>query len=261
MEKENIKLSFIKVKEDMIFLSNEVSSLKTEIEEIKSLIIALHNEIIEIKNSKIPEFKHISPLNATPTDNPIHIPTNQQIIKTSISNPTDRQTVPQEIGGLKDPNSQFSTGNEGVPTDRQTYQPTDQQTPFNKEIGIPNRDFNSSNENIEVNIKKASEILDSLDKLKKDIRQKFKKLTSQEMTVFSCIYQLSEQNPNNTTYRMIAENLKLSESSIRDYVLKIISKGIPLKKEKIDNKKVVLSVSNDLKKIATLSTIIQLREL
>jgi DNA-binding Lrp family transcriptional regulator len=81
------------------------------------------------------------------------------------------------------------------------------------------------------------------------------------MAVFSSIYQLSEEDPENTTYKQIANNLRLSESSIREYVLKIIDKGIPLKKLKINNKMVVLAISNDLKKIATLSTIIQLREL
>ena len=81
------------------------------------------------------------------------------------------------------------------------------------------------------------------------------------MTVFSSIYQSEEQDRDNTTYKQIANNLKLSESSIRDYVLKIIDKGIPIKKQKIDNKKVLLTISPELKKIATLSTIIQLRGL
>ncbi len=107
----------------------------------------------------------------------------------------------------------------------------------------------------------ASEILDSLDKLKKEIRFKFKRITPQEMSVFSTIYQLEEQNPDHTNYKKISKTLKLSESSIRDYVQRMIHKGIPIKKKKIANKKVILSISPELKRIATLSTIIQLREL
>ena len=81
------------------------------------------------------------------------------------------------------------------------------------------------------------------------------------MTVFSTIYTLEEQDPDNTTYKKVASSLKLSESSIRDYVQRLINKGIPIKKQKINNKTILLSVSQELKKIATLNTIIQLREL
>ena len=114
---------------------------------------------------------------------------------------------------------------------------------------------------MEKNIIEAHEILESLDALKKEIRLKFKRITQQEMLVFSTIYQLEEQDPNSVTYRQIALKLKLSESSIRDYVLRMINKGIPIKKHKINNKKLILSISPELKKIATLSTIIRLREL
>jgi predicted transcriptional regulator len=81
------------------------------------------------------------------------------------------------------------------------------------------------------------------------------------MAVFSTIYQLEEQDSSKTTYKQIANNLHLSESSIRDYVQRMINKGIPIKKQKINNRKVILSIPNTLKKIATLSTIIQLRDL
>ena len=81
------------------------------------------------------------------------------------------------------------------------------------------------------------------------------------MAVFSTIYQLEEQNPRLSNYKQISIKLGLSESSIRDYVQRMINKGIPIKKQKIDNKKLILSISSELKKIATLPTIIQLREL
>ena len=218
----------------MIYLGNEIESLKYELTQIKSLLTSLQNELISLKTP--------------PTDKQTDQQTNQQVYPTYSNIPTHNPTVPQEIEGLKNQKNRLSTGNEGVPTDRQTNQQTDQQTQINEE-------------NIEQNLKKANVILDSLDKIKKEIRQKFKRLTPQEMAVFSSIYQLEETDPENTTYKQIASNLRLSESSIRDYVLKIIDKGIPIKKYKIDNKKVLLTISPDLKKIATLSTIIQLRGL
>jgi len=80
------------------------------------------------------------------------------------------------------------------------------------------------------------------------------------MLIFSTIYQLEEQKET-VDYSKIATKLNLSESSIRDYILKISKKEIPIIKTKIDNKKVILSISEDIKKLATLETIIQLREL
>ena len=230
MENDSLKIAFSRVKEDMLYLTNELNNVRYEVEELKSVILSLTEEL--------------SRKNTFPTQNQ----TIQHINKTDSNNPTDNPTVPVEIGGLKSQNTISSIGNEGVPTNRQTDQQTNQQTQFQRE-------------NIEENLKKASNIISSLDHLKKEIRQKFKQLTPQEMTVFSSIYQKEEESPDNVTYKEIAKSLNLSESSIRDYVLKITDKGIPIKKQKIGNKKILLSISSDLKKIATLATILQLREL
>ena len=234
MDNNGLKTAFIRVKEDMVYLSGELNNLKYELEQIKSLLNSLQNQLIDLKTF--------------PTDRQTYQQTDQQVNPTYSNIPTHIPTVPPETGGLITQNIPFSTGNEGVPTDRQTHQQTDQQTHFQEE-------------NIEQNLKKANVILDSLDSLKKEIRKKFKRLTPQEMIVFSSIYQLEETDPDNATYKHIATSLRLSESSIRDYVLKIIDKGIPIKKNKIDNKKILLSISPELKRIATLSTIIQLRGL
>ena len=233
MKEEQLKEAFMKVKQDIDFLLDEISKLKQEIRQIKQI-------------EGIP-----------PTS------THQQQTSTNPTTSTHNTTVPQEIGGLRSPNLGISIGNEGASTDRQTDRQTDTST--HNLAGIPeippiNLELNKE-QNIEKNIQQASEILDSLDRLKKEIRLKFKRVTAQEMAVFSTIYQLEEQNPENTSYKQISIILKLSESSIRDYVQRMINKGIPIKKQKIANKKIILSISPELKKIATLSTIIQLREL
>ena len=113
---------------------------------------------------------------------------------------------------------------------------------------------------IQQQIQEASKILESLDNIKKEIRRKFKKITRQEMLVFSTIYELEEQY-REVDYSKIALKLSLSQSSIRDYVQKMINKGIPITKEKLNNKKILLHISPELKKIASLNTIIQLREI
>jgi len=241
MEEDKIKLAFSKVKQDISFLTFEISSLKNEIVEIKQLLRNVHDIL---NTQKLHEIARNHPST--------HNTTIRQMNTTDSVNSTHNTTVRQEIGGLKPLNLSISTGNEGVSTDRQTDRQTDTST--------DNLPLNTKN-TIESNIKEASEILESLDGLKRQIRFKFKKVTEQEMTVFSTIYQLEENNPHTATYKNIAGKLNLSESSIRDYVQRIVNKGIPIKKLKINNKKLILSISPELKKIATLSTILQLREL
>ena len=78
--------------------------------------------------------------------------------------------------------------------------------------------------------------------------------------MFSTIYQLEEEN-GFADYKSISEKINLTESSVRDYVGRIIKKGISVEKKKINNKNIQLIISNNLKKIATLPTILQLRDL
>jgi predicted transcriptional regulator len=80
------------------------------------------------------------------------------------------------------------------------------------------------------------------------------------LLVFSTLYQFSEEK-GYTDYKNLSEKLSLTESSIRDYIGRLIRKGIPVEKVKINNKTIHLSVSQNLKKIASLSTILQLRSL
>jgi hypothetical protein len=244
MENEQIKLAFSKVKEDINNLFEELLNLKSEISDIKTTLNSLNNALITTKTQNLANFTPNNPQ----TDNT----TNSTHNTTNTANTTHNTTVPQEIEGLKYPNLSISTGNEGVSTDRQTDTTTD--------VSTHNLPINN-NKNIESDLQEASEILNSLDRLKKEIRLKFKRVTTQEMAVFSTIYQLEEQDPTKATYKQIATNLHLSESSIRDYVQRMINKGIPIKKQKINNRQLILSISQDLKQIATLSTILQLREL
>jgi hypothetical protein len=251
MKEEKLKEAFSRIKEDILNLGKEISTVREEFLDTNQLIKQLNEEIIELKIEKIAENSEKTSLETLKQTSTL-----RQIIPTHLANPTDNPTHPQEIGGLKYSNIGISIGNEGVPTDRQTDRQTDTPTHF-----IPENIQYPENKTVELDIQKAADILDSLNTLKKQIRHKFKHLTNQEMLVFSTIYQLEEQNPESVTYKEIALKLHLSESSIRDYVQRIINKGIPIKKYKINNKKLILSISQDLKRVATLSTIIKLREL
>jgi DNA-binding MarR family transcriptional regulator len=214
----------------------ENSKIKDSFNKVKEDIDFLFNEIKAIKRT-LKELKE----NPTPlTQNT----TTQKINPT----PTHIPTLQHPPEAVKRPYIDSSTGNEGVPTLQPTNQPTNQHPPISHGKDKISR------------LKEISKILESLDSIKKEVRFKFKKLTSKEMLIFTTIYQLEEQKilPD---YSILAEKLNLSEISIRDYVRKIIKKGIPLDKIKEEHNKIILSISPDLKKIASLNTIIQLREL
>jgi len=225
---DQIKDAFQKVKQDMDSMNKEINLLKKFLSENTENLSEIGKTIqeIQLNLSKINSKELIN----IPTDNPqkptypTHIPTDNPPFK-----------------ALKGQNMGISTGNEGVPTDRQTDRQTDQQTE-------------------KTYFGDAIEILNSLDNIKKEIRNKFKRITDQEFLVFSTIYQMAEES-SYVDYKSISQKLNLTESSIRDYVGKLIKKGIPVEKTKINNKLIQLSISEKLKKIAPLPVIFQLREL
>ena len=191
--------------------------------------IALLKEILTLIQKELEQLKHLQQTNQH--INPTQKPNNSTVNTNPTHNPTDNLPLKP----LKTQYNTTSIRNDRVPTDRQTDKQTDTST-GNKGV------------------------INSLDNLKKELRWTFKKLTNQEMTVFSTIYQLEEQGFT-VDYSLISQKLSLSESSVRDYIQRILKKGIPILKYKENNKKVLLSVSPELKKIASLEVIQQLRAL
>jgi len=251
---EQIKDAFQKVKQD-------ISSIREETDILKQGFIETREKIIEICNLILQLNKKIDSLNeeknnlksiqkevlSKETDN-LTDPTTKHENSTT---PTNIPTHDYIFKPLNNQNLTISIGNEGVPTDRQTDRQTDRH--------IVESSHNHINP-IKNSIEDASKILDSLDTIKKEIRLKFKRLTEQEFLVFSIIYQL-EEDIGYTDYKVLSDKLRLTESSIRDYVGRLIKKGIPIEKKRINNKNIRLNISKNLKKIATLPTILHLRGL
>lgn len=258
---------------------SQSDSLKDAFSKIKQDILSLQEQILFI-NRQIEEIKRTpsSQTSQNPTQNPQN-QANQQLNPTIQHIPTDNlpeyALKPQDMG--------VSIGNGGVPTDSQSDSQTDQQTEkpidfttFHPEETPENHPNLSNSSNIPFlrnvddsnrlktdqisQIQRVSDVLETLDSIKKEIRSNFKHLTSQEMSVFSSIYTLEEQGFV-VDYPLISQKLGLTESSIRDYTHKLIKKGIPIVKSKENNKKVTLTISPELKKIATLQTILALRKL
>lgn len=242
---DNIKEAFQKVKMDIDSLKLEFNNLKLMLTEINWNLQYFNKELKLIKESNQKIDLNLN--NSNPTQRFFHQ-------ATSPSQPaTPAHNVP--LKPLKDHIFGISIGNEGVPADRQTNQQTD-----NQHIFTPKNNLNELSIPIKNPIEDAAIILDSLDVLKKEIRLKFKKLTEQEISVFSVLYQLDEEQ-GFADYKLLSQKLNLTESSIRDYISRIITKGIPLEKQRINNKTIHLKIPKNLKKVATLSTILQLRSL
>ncbi len=229
-----LKEAFQKVKQDINFLRKEIDFLRLNLIENRKRMIKIC-EILKKINEKTDNFNQSKAIN-TSTD---------RHINSTHSNPSSTHNLSLEP--LKDQNMPISTGNQGVSTDRQTDTSTDRQT-------------QNTHKNQRNSIKDALEVLNSLDSIKKEIRLKFKGITEQEFLVFSTIYQIDEEL-GYSDYKILSQRLNLSESSIRDYVGRLIKKGIPVEKNRINNKNIQLSISSNLKKIASLSTILQLRDL
>jgi DNA-binding MarR family transcriptional regulator len=253
MDELKIKEAFQKVKEDM-------NSIKSQLEQISK-------ELHDIKRT------------TRQTDTPADTQTNEQPIQTyTPTMSTDTQTIQSiektspvkpPLKPLKTQNFDVSIGNRGVPADRQTNQQTDRQTDNYHYPSVSDTFSNESSQKFVLNrnledpvtkIGKVAELVNSLDALKKDLRKQFKKLTPQEMLVFSTIYQLTDQAID-VDYSILSKKTALSESSIRDYVQKLLKKGIPLEKTRENNKRILLSISPEFKRIASLETLISLRNL
>ena len=228
---ESIKEAFQKVKKEINSLNFRLEILKQEFSETREMMI----EVCEIIKKLDKKTQNIDPNRAIKSSTDQH--------QTSTI-PTHSSTYDTSLNHLKYQKLPISIGNHGVPTDKQTNRQTDKQT-----------------KNILKNpIEDVLNIINSLDEVKKEIRLKFKRLTNQELLVFSTLYQLDEE-VGHTDYKSISDKLHLSESSIRDYIGRLIKKGIPIEKNKVNNKHIHLSIPQNLKKITTLPTILKLIDL
>jgi len=122
--------------------------------------------------------------------------------------------------------AKISIGNQGV-LNKQTNKQTVKQT--NKHIIID----------------KSGEI----SKFQTNIEEFFKKLTKQELLAFLTIYQLEEELKSPIKFLDVSRRLNLSESCIRGYIKRLVDKGAPLIRTKINNKIVLLSIYPEFKSL------------
>ena len=207
MTEEKIRSAFLKIREEM-------DSLQNEINEIKQYLHDIHDYITK----QIPQ-------------------------QTYPTHPQHSSTQTQEIEGIK-PQIAISTGNQGVPADsQQTFDTSKPQE-------------NEQNTQKNLNIRSIRNIINSL---QKDLKFKFNSLSRREFYIFSLVYNLDIQGQK-PDYKTIAIRANLTESSVRDYISRLIHKGIPIRKEKINNKHIMLSIPDELKSLATLDNLTKISQ-
>lgn len=254
MGEKEIKEAFEKIKEDILFLSQELIELKEEIISLNSKI-----SLISLNTTKEQQIQHKSSTNSSiyqgnkpyfddykgndgvPTDSQqIFGRQNKQLNRTLKNNLEDTNylNISEKEEKLKILNEVLNIINSlNIPSDN-----TKNQENFKEKLDTdPNKEVsNLLNEKINI--------------LKQEFKEKFKKLTQQEFMIFSSLYSLEEQT-NQVTYKDLAINTGLTESSIRDYISKLIVKGIPILKERINNKLVLLKIAPELKNLTTLEAL------
>jgi DNA-binding MarR family transcriptional regulator len=233
-----VKEAFAKVKQDMQFLQEQ--------------IVLLHEELGEINRT-------------------LSRQTDRHINQTDLDTSTDTQTHKTAVEAPIAPFPQTSTGNEGVSTDRQTIRQTDngpnqaQNQPQNpKETHTDSQENSqefalSAGDRSQNKFQEATEAIQALEAIQGNIKAQIESLTPQEFAVFTHIYQHNLQETQ-VDYRKLAQEFGLTESSIRDHVKGLITKGIPVEKVKHNNKKITLKVAETLQKIASLDALLVLRE-
>ncbi|MEM4153015.1 MAG: hypothetical protein QXK80_02790 [Candidatus Pacearchaeota archaeon] len=208
--------------------------IKNSFQKMKEHILYLEQEIIILKQ-ELAEIRQILQSNLQSNIYPTHV-----------QHPTQVPTHKMQNYGLKQQNFHSSIGNEGVPTDSQHTN--------NKQLNELKRTFEKTETS------SLASISSFVNSLKQELKEKFQKLSKQEFVIFSILYTLQEEK-GFVTYKDMASRAGLAESSIRDYILRLEHKGIPIIKERLNNKTVILKIPKELKDIATLDSLSKLKNL
>jgi hypothetical protein len=219
-KEEKLREAFAKIKKDMDFLRQEINNIKQDLGDLIHLI-------------------------------------------TRSTHPQQFDTQNGKIKGIK-PYKAISTGNDGVPADsQQTFDtseiPEIEEKPLQKEQETKETTPETPQTSEAPQRLSLRQLKKVVDNFTEDLKIKFKSLSKQEFFVFSLVYNLDIQGQK-PDYKTIAIKAGLTESSVRDYISRLIHKGIPLKKEKINNKSIVILVPDELKSLATLDNLTRLKQ-
>ncbi len=138
----------------------------------------------------------------------------------------------------------ISSGNKGVSNNQQ--QSTTINNNGQQQATIPSNTQSSSTNGKEI-------------KFDQTLTFRFKNLSDREFSIFLAIYEL-EQQIGDVGFTELASKLNLFESTVRTVVYNLLSKEIPIVKDRFFHKKVSLSIQKDFKDPKIIREIINLRE-
>lgn len=136
------------------------------------------------------------------------------------------------------------------------------------EIGLENKEekyISTGNDGVVVDRRRpSSTTMDQrqtlINDLINELDQKFKELTKRELSVFMTIYQLEEESGfSGVTYRDIANKLKLSLSTTKEYVTSLLYKKMPIERQDLISGKSQFFVKKELRDLAILKRLTKLR--
>ena len=144
----------------------------------------------------------------------------------------------------KDNNTIFniSSGNKGVVDDRQLSMVNSRRS---STMVVDDQRFTNTDEEMK--------------NLNQTLTFRFKSLTDREFSIFFTIYELEQELGGDVTYIDLANRLNLTESSVKTHVNRILSKQIPIQKERFFNRKSSLSIKKGFKDPKMLTELIKLR--
>ena len=218
LDEDKIKKSFSKVKED-------IETLKTQLNELKSLIGAMPKrddflEILKNKDNKVPQVPNeLSSIGNQGVYADIH----------SFIHSFDRHST--DI---------HSTQTEEVKQDNYQNPTLNQQIPLTNLQKIQKTDISWSLSNI------------------KEIDFLFSTLTKQEFVTFITIFQLEEDIKRGISYLELSRHMSLSEGCIRTYVSQMLKKSIPLQKIRLNNKLTLLIIDKEFRSLNLKSRLLSL---
>ncbi|MBT3262082.1 sigma-70 family RNA polymerase sigma factor [Candidatus Woesearchaeota archaeon] len=95
--------------------------------------------------------------------------------------------------------------------------------------------------------------------IREDIQKQFSTLTDREFSAFIAIIELEKQF-GEVNYSQLANHLNLTEGTVRGAINRIISKGLPVTKERVFNGKTSLFINKAFHDVGLLNKLIQLRQ-
>lgn len=216
MLSEELKFIFTKIKKDIDTINLDLSSLKEAISIQNDVLLKLLERISNVEKDQKVKKVSDSIGNKRVNQSINHLNTRDFNLKHM------RENIDFEHENVT------STGNDGV-KEGLSHVKSDKEVRFEPKIEKEDR-------NNVFRMAKAS------------IDSAFNGLSKQELKVFLTVYQLEDESQE-TSYRVIAERMDLSEHCIRAHICALFRKKVPLYKVKLNNRVTLIFVDKDFKSL------------